>query len=380
MEYYIIGLLGIIIVLLLILLFRPRNNEKDHEETKAYLNSCMHEAMVSLLEQNSKQSEQSRTKLEQFERAINQNFNQRFDALAIRLDNKLSLMNEKVEKNLSSGFHKTDDTYRSLIERLARIDEAQNNITSLSKDVISLKNTLENNQNRGKFGEYALERILFSIFGDAKKGVYEFQYTLYSQDKIERPDAVVFLPYPNMLICIDSKFPYQDYKRLLDSRDEAFRKSFIQSVKKHIADISSKYIIAGKTAKEALMFVPSDAVFGYICGEVYELVEFARQKSVILTSPSTLQPILATINMVRIDAIRNENLNVITNELKGLGNDFTKFGEDWIKLSKQINVLITSKDSFDKKVQKIHKRFTRLDSEHILDLEEAESEEYITAE
>ena len=87
-------------------------------------------------------------------------------------------MAASTKNSLETGFDQTNKSYKELVEQLTLIGQAKENIESLSNEVISLKNVLENNQNRGRFGELALERILFSIFGDAKEGVYAYQYNL----------------------------------------------------------------------------------------------------------------------------------------------------------------------------------------------------------
>ena len=308
-----------------------------------------------------------------FERNILEQVNKSFDLVQSKIDQKIEKMDQKVNENLTFNFGQTNKTYEDVIVRLTKIDEAQKNIDKLSNSVTSLTNVLDNNQNRGKFGEFTLERVLFSIFGDAKKGVYELQYVLKEQDLNERPDAVVFLPEPQKLICIDSKFPYQDYKKLIETKDDSYKNEFARAVKLHINAISSKYIIDGVTAPTAFMFIPSDAIFGFINGELYEVVEYARKKHVVMVSPSTLQPILATINMVQIDDVRNKNVTFIIDQLRKLSVDFQKFLNDWNRFSKNLNQTINVKEEFDNRVNQIIKKFQRI--EKIEGSSESENEE-----
>ncbi len=308
-----------------------------------------------------------RNSMAEFERTINKQITESFSQLNEILVQRIKDINEKVNTSIQGGFEKTTQAYQSLSEQLQIIEQARMNIQNLSTEVVSLKNVLENNQNRGKFGEFTLERILFSVFGDAKSGIYDFQYALKDGMEInDRPDAVVFLPEPNHLICIDSKFPFQDYRSIIESQTqeerELAKKGFASAVKKHITDVKNKYIIKGKTASQALLFIPSDALFGFIHGELENVVQYARESNVILTSPSTLQPILATMNMVRVQYERNKNIQFITQALDKLSKEFSKFAEDWRKFSEGVNQLYTKKDNFEQRVSRIQTQFTRIES------------------
>lgn len=308
-----------------------------------------------------------RNSMAEFERTINKQITESFSQLNEILVQRIKDINEKVNTSIQGGFEKTTQAYQSLSEQLQIIEQARMNIQNLSTEVVSLKNVLENNQNRGKFGEFTLERILFSVFGDAKSGIYDFQYALKDGMEInDRPDAVVFLPEPNYLICIDSKFPFQEYRSIIESQTqeerELSKKGFASAVKKHITDVKNKYIIKGKTASQALLFIPSDALFGFIHGELENVVQYARESNVILTSPSTLQPILATMNMVRVQYERNKNIQFITQALDKLSKEFSKFAEDWRKFSEGVNQLYTKKDNFEQRVSRIQTQFTRIES------------------
>ena len=148
------------------------------------------------------------TKLTQLERQINLSLTERVKGITDTLNKQIDLLNKNVKDSMTDGFKSTSEAYENLIKRLTTIDNASKNITALSEEVVGLKNVLENNQNRGKFGEFSLERILFSVFGDTKD-TYDIQYCLKdNQDLNERPDAVIHLPEPSNLLCIDSKFPF----------------------------------------------------------------------------------------------------------------------------------------------------------------------------
>ena len=266
-------------------------------------------------------------------------------------------------------------------ERLKAIDEAQKNMELLSKDVISLRNIMEGNQSRGAYGEYQLSMVLNNVFGDTV-GCYEEQYTLkrVKDGDDVRADAVVFMPEPNKMICIDSKFPFQDYERLFkaesEEEKELFKKEFANAVKKHITVIKDKYIVDGKTAPEALMFIPNDGIFAFVHHDLQDVVEYAREKKVILTSPSTLPAILVTINMVRIETERAKNVKEISKQLAMLGKQFNQFSKEWATFSDQLERASRSREKLDTRVSRITGKFDAIASSgDVPELEDEHDEE-----
>ena len=256
-------------------------------------------------------------------------------------------------------------------ERLQAIDTAQKNIEKLSTDVVSLRSVLEGNQSRGQYGEYQLSMVLHNVFGDTT-GCYQEQYTMkkVKDGDAVRADAVVFMPEPNKMICIDSKFPFQDYQRIFETDNpeekERLTKEFGNAVKKHITVIKDKYIVEGKTAPEALMFIPNDGVFAFVHQNLEEVIEYARTKKVILTSPSTLPAILVTINMVRIEVERSKNADEINRNLQRLAKDFEMFGREWDKFSNALEQTGKRREELDHRVGKITGKFQAINTNNNL--------------
>ena len=323
--------------------------------------------MNTLSEKNLKTNELQNEKLERFQKNITSSLNERFDALNKQVDEKLAEINRKVDEKLAEGFKGTNESMTQVRERLQAIDDAQKNIENLSKDVVSLKQVLEGNQSRGQYGELQLNLVLHNIFGDTE-GLYKEQYTMHKVKDGDdvRADAVVFLPEPNKMICIDSKFPFQDYSRVFEAETEEEKESHIKefsaAVKKHITVIKEKYIVEGKTAKQAIMFIPNDGVFAFIHHNCQDVVEYAREKEVVITSPSTLPPILYTINMVRIQAERAKNAEVITKQLQRLSKDFEMFGREWVQFSSALDTTTRKREALDHRVDRISTKFESIKS------------------
>ena len=342
------------------------------EQLKTNIELAVTKEMNKVLEQSGKSSEVNNEKLERFQKNITDSLATRFDALNKQIDDKLIEINKKVDEKLAEGFKGTAETMAQVRERLQAIDTAQKNIEKLSTDVVSLRSVLEGNQSRGQYGEYQLSMVLHNVFGDTK-GCYQEQYTMKKVKDGDdvRADAVVFMPEPNKMICIDSKFPFQDYQRIFDTDDpeekERLTKEFGNAVKKHITVIKDKYIVEGKTAPEALMFIPNDGVFAFVHHNLEDVVEYARSKKVILTSPSTLPAILVTINMVRIEVERSKNADEINKHLQRLAKDFEMFGREWDKFSNALEQTGKRREELDHRVGRITNKFQAINTNNNLD-------------
>ena len=348
------------------------------DQLKVNIELAVSKEINKVMEQTAKNSELNNEKLERFQNGITESLNKRFDALNKQIDDKLIEINKKVDEKLAEGFKTTGETMAQVRERLQAIDAAQKNIEELSKDVVSLRGVLEGNQSRGQYGEYQLSMVLHNVFGDTT-GCYQEQYTMKKVKDGDdvRADAVVFMPEPNKMICIDSKFPFQDYQRIFETdipeEKERLTKEFGNAVKKHITTIKDKYIVEGKTAPEALMFIPNDGVFAFIHQNLEEVVDYARSKKVILTSPSTLPAILVTINMVRIEVERSKNAEEINKHLQRLAKDFEMFGREWESFSSALDRTTRQRESLDHRVGKITTKFQAISTNG--ELEEKKDDE-----
>lgn len=389
MEILIIVLLSLLLILgvILLVVFLTRKNpdvKQDAAFVEKSVESVMNKQMTNFVEKLNENNEKSSKNIGDFQLKTQEFLTQRIEALNKQLDEKIKALDEKVDKKLKEGFQGTTESMAQVRERLKAIDEAQKQMEGLGKEVISLKNVLEGNQSRGQYGEYQLSMVLHSVFGDTY-GCYEEQYTMKKVKDGDdvRADAVVFMPEPNKMICIDSKFPFQQYKRLFEAESEeekeSLKKVFAADVKKHITAIKEKYIVDNKTAPEALMFIPNDGVFAFIHHDLPEVVEYAREKRVILTSPSTLPPMLVTLNMIKIDAERAKNAKEISEQLAKLGKDFEMFGREWDTFSRQLDTATKSREKLDKRVTRISGKFDSISQVELqdepLEIEESSGED-----
>ncbi len=299
-----------------------------------------------------------------FKSDFSQTINHDFTTLNDMVEKRLIMINEKVNERLDQNFEKTNKTFLDVMERLSKIDEAQKKIDNLSSDIVGLQSILTDKKTRGIFGEVTLNHILANVFGEKNDSIYQLQYTL-STGVIA--DSVLFAPEPLGTICIDSKFPLENYQMMVDKKNrleyrENYEKLFKSDMKKHIDAIHDKYIIPGETTNQAILFLPAEAIFAEVNAYHSDIIQYAYKKHVWITSPTTLISTLTVIQMIIKNMERDKYASIIHDELNKLGLEFSRYRERWDKLSRSIqavnkdveNVSITT-DKISKKFESIHK-------------------------
>lgn len=280
---------------------------------------------------------------------------------------KLQEINQQVEKRLSEGFEKTNETFGDVIKRLALIDAAQKKITELSSNVVSLQEILNDKRSRGAFGEVQLSALIHNMIPEQH---FSFQHLLSNN---RRPDCMLFLPEPTGNIAIDAKFPLENYRLLIDSslseveKQQAIRQ-FKLDIRKHIQDIAEKYIIPGETADGAVMFIPAEAVFAEIHAHHSDLVEIAQHAKIWMVSPTTMMAILTTARAVLKDAATRQQVHEIQKHLRVLAEDFERFQIRMDNLAKRIAQAHTDVEQVHISSKKISQRFVQIERAEFADL------------
>ncbi len=366
MEIVILILLIVVIVLLIINLIL----NKKEKINDANVTERLGRFEVSIMKE-----------LENFRDNFSKNISNDFNSLNENVERRLMVINDKVNERLDQNFEKTNKTFTNVVERLSKIDEAQRKIDNLSSDIVSLESILTDKKSRGIFGEVNLKHILSSVFGEKNDSIYKIQYTL-STGVIA--DCVLFAPSPLGTIAIDSKFPLENYQNMVDKNhskqeEEYYTKLFKQDVKKHIDAISSKYIIAGETADQAIMFLPAEAIFAEINAYHNDIINYAYKKRVWITSPTTLISTLTVIEMIIKNMERDKYTQVIHDELNKLGVEFSRYKERWDKLSRSIQTVNKDVENFSITTDKLSKKFQLINKVEVDKLKDTniEDENYL---
>ena len=228
-------------------------------------------------------------------------------------------------------------TFNERLDNAARIISAvQRNLGEMSevgKGIRSLQEFLQSPKLRGGLGEEVLKEMISQTF---PKNAFHLQYSFKSGNKV---DAV--LKTEAGLLCIDSKFPMENFNLMFKGETESQRvrakKDFVSDVKKHIEDISKKYILPEEgTMDFALMYIPSESVY-YEVVNTQELNNFARKLRVYPVSPNTLyahlQVLLLSFEGKELETKSREVFRI----LRAVQKDYTKVEDNLSVLQKHLN-------------------------------------------
>ncbi len=308
-------------------------------------------------------AEESRAEQELIQNTMHrstQQFTAAIEALTRKIDERLEQISGRVSERLDEGFKKTNETFVNVMTRLATIDEAQKKIEGLTGNVVSLQELLGDKRARGAFGEVQLEALVRNVL---PQGSYHMQHVLPNGTRV---DCLLKLPEPTGAVCVDSKFPLENYHRMLDTglaeiERAAAQRQFKADLKKHIDDIGSKYIIPNVTSDGAVMFVPAEAVFAEIHAYHADIVNYALQRRVWIVSPTTLMAVLNTARAVLKDVETRRQIHIIKDELGKLGKDFARFDERMRKLADHVRQAHEDAQQVQISSRKISDRFASIE-------------------
>ena len=349
---FLIVSLAVLLILLFYLMLRPRfNSANSHKPVIDHLN-IVGDKIQKLSEGQERLTGGLQTVSEAQAKAQLSMINM--------MEERLAKVQLQMNENLSHSSRRTAQSLGDLQQRLSTIDKAQEKITKLSGDVLSLQDILSNKQTRGAFGEIQLTDIVSKAL---PSDGFELQATLSTG---KRADCLIKLPNPPGPIVIDSKFPLEAYEALRNAASETETSSAVRlfrtSVRKHIKDISEKYIVEGETADGAILFLPSEAVYAELHANFSDLVREGFSARVWIVSPTTCMATLNTMRAILKDARMREQAGAIRNELTILYQDVDRLGVRVESLDRHFNQ--AAKDISDIKISadKAGRRAKRLDN------------------
>lgn len=216
------------------------------------------------------------------------------DGVQKQMNDQLSASNKQIAQQSAASIKILQD----VTEKLTKLEGTNKNVGDIANELKTLQNVLQNPKQRGVLGEFYLEQILKNTL---PPGAFQLQYKITESMIV---DAAIILD--DRVLPVDSKFSLENYSRLLEAKpeeQEALGKSFKEDLKRRI-DETSKYILPGKgTLDQALMFIPSEAIYydllankvglGNVSGR--NLIQYASEKKVTIVGPSTLSAMLQTI-------------------------------------------------------------------------------------
>jgi DNA recombination protein RmuC len=276
------------------------------------------------------------------------------------LDERLDAVGQRVGVGLHEQSEKTSLSLGLLNERLAVIDAAQKNITSLSTEMVSLKDILNNKQSRGAFGQGRMEAI---VKDGLHATAYAFQATLSNG---MRPDCIISLPDSALRLVIDAKFPLESYSALKSAEDDLTRKAAESRLRgdmaKHVKDIAEKYLLSGETHETAILFVPSESIYAELHEYFDDIVQKAHRSRVILASPNVLMLLVQTMQALFKDVAMRDQAHVIKAEVAKLIEDVGRLKERASDLRRHFDMANSDLEKLNTSADRITKRGAKIES------------------
>jgi len=285
--------------------------------------------------------------------------------LSQTLGERLAKVETEMSKNLASSSKETAESLAGLKERLETIDKAQDNIKALSEQVVSLQHVLDDNPARGAFGEVQLADIVESMLPSF---AYQMQAMLLNGKQV---DCLIKLPDPPGPISVDAKFPLKAYQELLAADNQIDRdkagKQLANDTKKHIKDIAEKYVGQAidddtSTAENALMFIPSEAVYGELHANHPSVIAESHRRKVYLVSPTTLMATLTTVRAILRDVEMRKQASVIQREVSVLLTDIGRLNTRVSSLDRHFDQAARDIEDIKKSSTKIVSRGDKIES------------------
>ncbi len=251
-----------------------------------------------------------------------------------RLEQMQGVVDEKLQKTLEA---RLSQSFELVGKQLDSVQQGLGEMKSLAADAKSLKNALINVKERGSYGEIRLEKLLSDILAPSQ---YEMNVEIEGNKRVEfaiklpgNGDAPLLLP-------IDSKFPIEDYNRLLDADDkasaEAARKALLLKIKAFAKDIHDKYILPPKTTDFALMFLPTEGLYAEVARDAALFEELRDKYKITAVGAATLSAFLASLQMGFKTLAIEQRSQEVWDTLRAVKSEFMKFGDMLDKAHKQI--------------------------------------------
>jgi DNA recombination protein RmuC len=298
-----------------------------------------------------------------------QSLNSRLDAVTGEMNRTFAHALQQATQSLTGSIGTVRDETRAAIhekfvqvtDRLGDLKATNERIMEFSRSLDEFQRMLQSPKLRGDFGEFTLEQMLRDLLPVEH---WECQAPIGSS----RVDAIIRTPYG--ALCIDCKFPLDNFRRALEATEPATRdaamKSFYSDVKARIDEIAERYVSPPITLEMAFMFVPAENVFYELIGRP-ELLTYGRERKVVLVSPNTMYAYIQVLAVGFRGMKIQDEARRVQEILADLGTRFGKFQDHFNMIGKHLE---NAKSQFDRALRDVQRFEATLDGVKIGRLEE----------
>ena len=291
---------------------------------------------------------------------------------------KLEKMRVTVDEKLQGTLEqRLGESFKVVNDRLESVYKGLGEMQSLAQGVGDLKKIFTNVKARGTWGEIELGNIL-------QEYLTPDQYICSAKTK---PNATEFVEFAiklpgktdgqNVLLPVDSKFPVEDYKRLVDAQEAGdiaqineARKSLENSIKLFAKDIHDKYIETPFTTDFGIMFLPTESLYCEVVKNTVLVEVLAQKFRVIVSGPNTFVALLNSLQMgFRTLAIEKRSSEV-WKLLGGVKSEFEKFGDLLDKTNKKLQEISNTMERASAKTRTIQRKLKNVEALPVSDEDE----------
>ncbi|MCD7100845.1 DNA recombination protein RmuC [Pseudoclavibacter sp. 13-3] len=290
----------------------------------------------------------------------------------LRADNerKLEQMRATVDEKLQGTLERRlGESFRLVSDRLEQVQKGLGEMQTLASDVGGLKRVLTNVKNRGSWGEVQLGRQLEDLLAPDQ----------YDSNVIIRPGSTENVEYAVRLpgrddtsvvyLPIDSKFPQEDYERLLQAQEaadtsgiEVAARSLEKAVRLQAKTIASKYIDPPHSTDFAIMYLPTEGLFAEVIRRPGLASDLQTQFHVMVTGPTTLMSLLNSLQLGFKTLAIEQRTSEVWKILSAAKTEFGKYGQVWEKLSKQLQTAQRTVDEAGRRTRAVERRLRDVES------------------
>lgn len=329
------------------------------KSTREEINTILGGRINDFAQSNENKMERIRETVEQKLESLQKDNSEKIEKMRLTVDEKL---HETLEKRLGESFKLVSDRLESVYKGLGEMQ-------TLAVGVGDLKKVLTNVKSRGSWGEIHLEQLLSQYLTPdqyeknikTKHGSKDFvEFAIKIPSKVD--GKIVLLP-------IDSKFPIEDYTRLVEAEESAdvaaiaaCRKDLERSIKKHAADISNKYLEPPYTTDFGVMFLPTESLYCEVLKNTSLMESLQRDQRVTITGPTTLTAFISSLQLGFHALAIEKQTSEVWKILATVKTEFSKFGDILAKTNKKLQEVANTMKDAESKTRNIERKLNKVDS------------------
>lgn len=289
--------------------------------------------------------------------------------IARTLDNRLHQSSKELREQMTTSSKASQEIIKEVTKELTKVGEGHKQVISITDQLKSLKDILQNPKQRGILGEYYLETVLKNVLPPQS---YQMQYEFKDGVIV---DAAIFIK--EQIIPIDSKFSLENYNRVLEAKDDTEREKYEQLFSRDLKtriDETSKYIKPGENTMDfAFMFIPAEAIYydllinkvGAVKSNTRDLIHYAYDKKVVIISPTSFLAYLQTVLQGLRYQQAEQSVQEIIKKVMELGKHLGAYDSYFQKLGNHLGTTVSMYNSASKELKKIDKDVLKIGGQGI---------------